>query len=720
MSGIELIASQMSHWGENRADDNDERILSDIIGNHRDDALSSGSSVSLAEKLEAVEDADDLLLALEEDLRTAFFEALFVETREVNQIKNSLVDGKHGILALIGNKGQGKSTVLGKILDDYRRGNWDAGGMVLEAFDVHALRAQLAGADGKRRWNLCHLIYSHFLDKYIAIDPSLSPKWRRFIAHESPVFDDYLRYRRESPDYDPQAGISYKDASTERWMEAEQRFGEIEGQERLGLLLAFLYDRLDLKIVLVLDNVDQMHPSFQVRLIQHLDALHSRQAPHRVESFAKKKLSTGYRPLQKSLVGMRIETYEKAKEKVDSSGLANPMSCLTLETRSATFFSHFFEKRMDYAARFFSAVQASSRARKALGPSRSVELAEQHYPQLLKAMVEADQRDGQLQDPLSGSILLWYNNSVRASAKSIYNLLLISMRPTAPLSWLYSDADRIAIVPTGSRSPSRRLRRSAIFRHVLWETREASPYPRTDLLLNSRQNLVGLSYLKLHVLQYLIRRSAGIQGRASATRFGELLSDFEGVGCLDDAGLEAAVRELGSSRGSDLQGLFLIDQHDDDSALKEDTLLVPLPAARFFNDHVLPSCEYIFWNALSTESYTKYLPRRKERVRGNDDVLSRLNVGDEGFRLVTASRFLRYSVIPEFSIMNDEIFRQGDEPLYTEKMDAADIPTRLGLSLVQFHARQRGGESQRVVPSIVSQEIEALSSAIDAYREEWF
>lgn len=549
-------------------------------------------------------------------LQEDFFEHLYVDTGDPDE----LVEGLNGrLVALTGERGIGKSTLLLYVLkcalEDPRFRPADSVGTqvhAVEYFDVQRLEPRLRLRAENHYFDLCHIVFQDLLNKFVPVAEPIFDDWETFLFDHLDHFS--LLQQRLTRKMSAQRvaildAISPDGGDRSEFDECSRRFNSEEGLPKLRALVQFLLEHRHTRLSLIIDNVDHYPNKYQVDVAQHLA-----------------QLASGDFPIAGAIVSLRSENFDKVKEALAGLNFMSrqPFSGPQARTETARFES-FLEKRVLYAEQLTSLTSTQN--------SKEGSSYFDRVRRLLHAKRAAETFTG---------ILLWHNHSFRTSAQSVHKLFdSLLFGPNS----LYRFAVLRDAVSTTDALEHARLAHSLTFRHLIFDDDASDPLlAGTDLLLNADNEELAEeddhNFLRLFVM--LALRNLG-----HPVTEGELVELFASVG-ITPIRTHAAVVQLSKTRGIDETGFVRLDSpRHEEGALRSFVEVISLPALEFALEHLVASCEYLFWCAMYHRNGDHFLTRENS---GDIHYPTQPDVENEAYRIEIAIRYLELEVLPSLTL----------------------------------------------------------------------
>lgn len=236
------------------------------------------------------------------------------------------------------------------------------------------------------------------------------------------------------------------------------------------------------------------------------------------------------------------------------------------------------------------------------------------------------------------TMLRWHNYSIRSALAQHFE----------ELSYSLSGFDPLFPHPVGVLGPEGPEATEHDYRTMLWRhmvtsrTSEGAIEVVGDVFNEVRSERVPVFFPKLKLLQLLCHH-------------GELsMSDVKlrmgNIGFTDTT-ITAAITTLRQSRGFESGGFIRADAPEElvASALDDETTIKIRPAGRYFVSHLVPSCELLFWAAMTTHFSKAWRIDIKEITGGRTSIDPEL-VASDAFRCTVALRFVRYWILPRCAL----------------------------------------------------------------------
>lgn len=498
-------------------------------------------------------------------LQRDFFDKIFVANNDADRLAEELAQTSERVMVITGEKGTGKTTTLLRLVELLR--TRAAEGDVLAYYDVYSLRHRLRSAPRTERFDLCNLVFADLYTEVVA--PSgMVGQWRRHLVETEAMFASLRLRLAEDGDLNADnATDTFRELVRSR---VDDYNREVDSVDRLIALVTFLR-RLNRRVVLVLDNVDQYPIAFQAQVATHLHDI--------VESAG----------LDGAFLAMRDESYRRARLLIDSADRIHPIKVERLDPRAFAFFQEFLRRRLRYLH--------------LLADDLEIRLPQGNTQDLIRMLEGLTQTgiDSRTRDTsVLSQLLEWCNGSLRAAATTTVSLFESILDPHDAL---FSSQERRAVsrqlnFPAGEQADLR-SRRTAVLRHICVDNPLRGTVLGAPALYRSGQRSGTLPLLDLHLLWHLERDALLRQQRerGSGVTVDHLYQRFSVFGVTLEATVDALDR-LRDVRGGEDRGLVHGDHMDEDGNLLPDAEIWPLRSATFMLDRLATTCEYAFWCAL--------------------------------------------------------------------------------------------------------------------------
>ncbi len=633
-----------------------------------------------------------------ESLRLDFWEHLYLDDGRPVEILEALTGG--ALLLLSGWRGEGKSTAIHRAIAEIR--TWQSGfesaiddsmllprNLLVHYFDLVGLRYRVAGRTTAGEENdFCGYMAERLEGAYTGA-PEAWESFRAYLVLTSRSFHregllvardlGYSIERGDEIDSDVLARAAevlsdgYRFPSLDAGM---RHFDSNPGEVRLHSLLGWLRAR-GTPAMIVVDNVDQLSPTYQARIGRHLAHL----------------LGEGSGPLWAAILCVRPTTHEAVMAGLDgtrptlrdiqwNSAPGNP--------ESLTNVRKVLRKRIDYLGELDLAdyfIDAQLKKALALRKLRSLRDANTYVHQLAAYIDRASASANELLPAL----LRWHNGSFRHVMTSLADLVESIILDRNPVIGV-AEAD-VLLEEWKKRSVRRephaeRLARTLAFRQITVGEYLGVPTQSRlpgNTLLFADSNVLGEFDLPYAAIAFLIDMVAK-SGATSSLGEAEVIG--RGLG-LDQTQILLILGQLAGVRPHDDQGFIRFERShagELDTPLSQRDLVEILPAGRYLATELFSVCEYLFWCAIYHDRGTTFLPESNHR--------NTITVGDlanERYRLTVVVNFLILKVLPDFENVLREIPRRSSEEHAASATHVASllasIAVRLGSGVTAFSTK---------------------------------
>ncbi len=594
------------------------------------------------------------LFVLYQHLRSNFFETLYVDRREREQLERWDQIRKMPSI-LTGQVGSGKTTLLLRLYRDM----FEDEGIIAFYVDLPKKFAELNDIISQDdrflyRDRVCLVLSRQVEAECRKVFPNFDWEFQLYRVQNSTTYNGLANTIRanENPQSEEEWKIALKEPVYKEWIvKNEMALEENENYtETLQLLIEFLnLKKPEKSIVFIVDNLDKYSARLQRQVFsKSLDF-------SRLDS-VKFFLAFRIYNLKKAV---RIEGEFGEPYHVENIDMTLPKGLVpTPLSVDKDTVREFLSKRLNLVKEMGVDVVTREKFGELFGKTLGM-----NYDQFMGKFWELFDKAivGTESGEIIGKYRNWCNGSLRNLSIHVFRYISSLIVGEDPYYSIKS------ILSSYNSRPNRRVLRSFIYKKMMCGnsalySREHSPGINVFRSLNrANEGPFDIFFPEHKLICYLERQDRVVS-------YGEVCEDFIELGISQKKVFEALIR-LNSARDRDQLGFVQIDRNEDHlkANMSPETPILLLPAGRFFINTLSTSCEYLFWCAMDTSldyvfeefigAPTGYTKRKYIEL-----------MTDETKSLI-AVEFMRRSLIPKFIQEIKSIKKEGQRPDPTMTME---------------------------------------------------
>ena len=598
-------------------------------------------------------------------MKQQFHDDFYVE-RPVDEAEIAACAGAGRVLALSGERGCGKTTLLRRI--SYRPELVENAGLIeptqrdIDGIDAAAptkqflyidlvsegteLRFESTSTD-EVEFAVLRFLLEEMIDRTISrsTSPTHAVNWASYQAQNSQSFRRFRRSARRIRRFDGKNWDKELQDPTIALLfdQAEEQFLADENLERsIGEFLEFLAKHYKHSVAIALDSLDHYPPDVQVAVGVSLT-----------------KLVRSSNSGSSAVFAVREDSFDRINALLEPMGGLTGIDVVPHEIlpASTSLISQFLRTRLELVrdTQEAFAIELSEDA------AQDLRIMLERNLDLLELIIKGAFVEGQGSRVL-GFLKHWHNGSIRHIGRSVQRMLTDAVTDGNEVTPIEEIDAAIAAASSADEPTSdeqhrllqlnRTLIRSHLFRKFFFSgPKTGSRVPEAfPLQLLSPPNAQGLRLTmpKLHVLDALI------QADESEMSFASLVAIYERFNVGRDA-TRAAVQSLSKPREVGDTGLIRLSPDIGKRKLgadDEDSVVIRLqPAGRYFREEFGRSSDFLFWSAAHNGNARRIFDDVALEVYGMDiaehEIPSELYI-DYGFRCAIAASYLSEFVFPRF------------------------------------------------------------------------